>query len=55
MPWLQEWAPRQKLPKVQRMADLFAVSSSGPLHDSLPADAGLIDLSARSRHEHAQR
>jgi hypothetical protein len=27
MPWLQEWAPRQKLPKVQRMADLFAVSS----------------------------
>jgi MerC mercury resistance protein len=29
MPRLQEWTPRQKLPKVQRMADLFAVSSSG--------------------------
>jgi hypothetical protein len=32
------------LPKVQQMADFFAVSSSGLCMISLPADAGLIDL-----------
>jgi hypothetical protein len=32
MPWLQGWTLSQMLPKVQQMADLFAVLLR-PLHD----------------------